>query len=339
MTTDNHYPLGYGVSDKPGYTAKDYADGTSLWHIHQDTIAFHEDERKAKPFAPDIWETDNEQAQGDAAKGEKDEAPAVLRTPKLGKNSYAMSPHILCCSLFAITTRPKKITKENGESELASRAYYEKTLVTTNGGSIEYCGKELWQEDLSVLLGLLKLAQDKSEADLRDALTDLGKAIQFAPSTFCSSIGWSDNPGNITRLNESILRLRKAVLVLRRGKGDGEEGCTLGFVADFQWKGVQRWTVMLDPRVVGLFSGHFSYVNIEKRRLLSEGMQTWLYGIVCANNCLVPFKYDKLYQASGSKAKDMKEFGRSVRDALIRMQALSIIKGFKQERGAVRILR
>lgn len=351
---NNDYPAGYGVSDREGYTPEDYANGTSIWHVHQDIMRNLEDERQPKHFAPDPFEIDNgfdydaplfgpienKLPSSDEKNDITTSAVAVIpRTPKLGKNSYAMSPHILCSSLFAITTRPKKITAENGEHQLSGRVYYEKTLFTMNGASVEYWGKELWQEDLSVLLGLLKLAQDKSEAELQEALADPAKAIQFAPTSFCTAIGWSDNADNVARLQASVLRLKQATLILRRGVGDGEEGCTLGFVANFAWKGVQRWAVMLDPRIVGLFSQHFSYVNIEKRRLLSEGMQTWLYGIVCANNCLVPFSYERLFQASGSRAKDMKEFGRSVRTALTRMHELGVIAGFQLERGAVRILK
>lgn len=330
-----NFPLGYGLSDKPGYTLEDYRNGTSIWHVHQDTIQYYEEERKLKHFRPDLFTLppdmqDDGNAPSASDKGKDDEKANSACTPELGKNSYAMSPYILCCSLFAITTYRKKQTP---------RAYYEKTIQTMNGGSIDYRGKELWQEDLSVLLGLLKLAQGKGEDDLKFALDNPEHGIRFAPTSFCSSIGWSDNTENIGRLKECLLRLRQAVLVLRRDSRDGEFGSTVGFVSDFKWEGDRRWTVMLHPRIVGLFSTHFSYINVLKRKLLSEGMQSWLYGVICANNCHVPFKYMTLYQASGSKAESLKEFGRSVRAALMRMQELNIIKGFKQERGAVRIFK
>jgi len=321
MYNDDTLSPGYGIHDHIGFTADDYGNGTSFWNVHQDRKRGEQEERVARlrnggdlPWAPLTDALPHKD-------GKKKSEPLVM--PELGKNSFGMDPYVLCCSLFSIASR-----KVKG----APRIYREETILTTNGGSIEYCGPELHQEDESVLFGLVKLAQGMDEA----ALADPKNAITFAATTFCKLIGWSDNDTNPKRLEQSLLRLRGAILVLRRGKGDLEEGTTVGIVKDINWKGVRK-TVQLDPRIVGLFKGHVTYLNMEKRKLLTEGLQTWLYGLVCANNCAVPFTLEKLHNASGSKANSMKEFGRSVREALTKMVAVGVIKSFKTERGAIHI--
>jgi hypothetical protein len=313
-----HFTLGYGLSDKPGYTLKDYADGTSMWHIHQDILQDCENERRG------LYRPRPEYARPVASEGEPDTDQKVLVPviPKTYKNSYAMCPYVLCSSLFTVTTRQAKGTP---------RPYRQGTISTTRGGSIEYRGLELWQEDESVLLGLVKLAQGMTA----EALNDSEKPIDFAPTSFCSSIGWSDNSDNTERLKECLLRLRGAILVMHRTEGEKQLGCTVGFVKEFEWVGVKRWTVQLDARIQSLFSGHVTYINIEKRKLLSEGLQTWLYGLVCANNCAIPFSIETIHKASGSKAKNMQEFGRSVREAFAKLVDVKAIKSVKVKRGAI----
>lgn len=311
----------YGIYDLVGFTAEEYANGTSFWHIHQDRKREEQEERLIRMRnggeLPGRWLADNPSDEEES----KQHKPLVI--PQLRKNSFGMSPYVLCSSLFTIANRRGKG---------APRVYREETIMTTNGGSIEYSGPELHQEEESVLLGLVKLAQGMDEV----ALAAPDNFIIFAAGTFCKLIGWSDNDTNPKRLEQCLLRLRSAALVLRQGKGDAEEGITIGLVKEVNWKGARK-SVQFDQRILGLFKGHVTYLNIEKRKLLSEGMQTWLYGLVCANNCALPFPLEKLHKASGSKSKCMKEFGRSVREALTRMVSVGAIKGFQAERGSIRI--
>ncbi|CUI04208.1 hypothetical protein BN2497_3193 [Janthinobacterium sp. CG23_2] len=158
--------------------------------------------------------------------------------------------------------------------------------------------------------------------------------IKLAPTSFCAKIGWSDSKHNIKRLEECILRLQGAFLIVRTTLIANSEasklakaigaGWTLGFVTDFEFEGVLRWTVQLNPKLTQLFLSSPTYLIIAKRQALTAGLQTWLYGYIEANTCTYSVSLQTLADAAGSTAS-LKEFARQVRDAIPKLIAARVL--------------
>jgi hypothetical protein len=247
----------------------------------------------------------------------------TVYAPEMHRTTYAMNAAILCSALFGVGTGTLAVGADGKKRFI--RQYIERAFPTTNGAIIEYRGKELGQDDLTVLLGLLNHHAGKATSC----------ALEFAPSTFCTQLGWSDSKHNVIRLQECLLRLRGAYLVIRTKK-NGEapqsnlaraigSGWTLGFVADFAWEGLAHWSVHLDSRIDQLFETAPTYLIAAKRKSLSEGLQTWLYGYVEANTCAYGVPLETLHKACGSAAP-LKEFARQVRDALPKLAAVGAVR-------------
>lgn len=220
--------------------------------------------------------------------------------PELRHQSYGITSDILCGGVFGI-------------SKSIQRAYIEKAFVGTNGSTIEYCGKELHQDDETVLLELIH----------RRAGMATCCEINFSPYPFCKQIGWSDSKHNRKRLMECLVRLRQGLLVVER---NGTKGSTIGFLAAFTWEKTDDWSVRLDDRIIGLLPVNPTYLNIDKRKQLAEGLQTWLLGFVCANNCLRKYKLPEIYAACGATTGTMNEFARVVRDALKKLAEIKVVE-------------
>ena len=68
-----------------------------------------------------------------------------------------------------------------------------------------------------------------------------------------------------------------------------------------------------------------TYLIISKRKLLSEGLQTWLYGYIRANQCGWAVPLELIHAASSSHAKDMVEFACSVREVLKKLATIDVV--------------
>lgn len=230
--------------------------------------------------------------------------------PDIRRSSYAMSTDILCSALFGTAKGSTRITVDGKPRE--GREYIETTFKTTNGASIEFRGKELRQDDLTVLLQLISLRAGMATSC----------EIEFSPYAFLTTIGWSNNNISVGHLRECLLRLCQAVLVIERR---GEKGEVSRFLSEFSWKGRVRWAVQLHHHIAGLLGTAPTFLNIVKRKQLSDGLQTWLYGYIRANQCGWAVPLELIHTASGSQAKNMDEFARSVRKVLKKLAAIGVV--------------
>lgn len=237
----------------------------------------------------------------------------ILEKNSRWATSYTMNPVLLCCAVFS----------SNRAS--AERNYVETTYNATNGASIEFRGKELCQDDLTVLLALIHEHAGKSTTE----------KVAFAPYSFCKKIWGSDAPSNVVRLHASLLRMKGAFLIVRAAPVEGRKqsklaaaigsGWTMGFIANFEFKDLPQWEVTIDPRIGQLFLTQPTYLIIERRQQLTEGIQTWLYGYIEANTCHYALDLTVLHTHSGSTAP-VKEFARQVRDAIPKLIAAGVLR-------------
>jgi TrfA protein len=236
--------------------------------------------------------------------------PVSAVLPALYDGSYGMHPAIVRDDLFGLGNDP-------------SRIYKKRYPVGNAGEYIEYRGPGLSPWHATVFYALLH--ERKGMAS--------GEPIVFSPRAFARKIGWADAGRSVERLRECLLLMNGSSFVIGKGEGEQFLGGVMALVKigeDFSVDG-KHWCVRLDEGAARLFAGTTTYISISKRKQLREGLQTWLFDHLSSHNLAVPFRLEELRRRSGSKMKDLGEFGNEVTDALVKIKRVGGIKGFKRE--------
>lgn len=189
------------------------------------------------------------------------------------------------------------------------------------GRHIRLTGYELRQLDESVVLEI--------NSRLRGWHT--GDPFQLDANEIVRAMRWSHGAQSAARLASSLLALAHARITIVnfdssttrlrlfdevRITADQIVGKASGGLALFQDAG-----------------GRGTYVPLERRRSLREGLQTWLAGWVLATKCDQPVALTTLFDHSGTRQKRMGDFGREVRRALERLQQVGFVTRWNQEAG------
>ena len=165
--------------------------------------------------------------------------------------------------------------------------------------AISYSGPELRQPDGFAFMALVNIARDYS----------VGSAVAFEPSMMCKALfGYYDTRSR-QQLKNSIKRLMQAVITF--------PDFSVQLAQKFTHPNRGNWSVALDPQIVRLFSAtDYIWLDLNLRRKLTEGLATWLYGFVRSQRWLEPTRLELLHEESGSEAKTMTAFQRSLYPAL-----------------------
>jgi hypothetical protein len=232
--------------------------------------------------------------------------------PKLHKNTLAFEPVMLKSALF----RPASGAR-------AMFATY--TAIRSHGAHlVEYQGEELRQDDLRVLLVLLKERSGQRVDNVQ----------VFVPRTFCREVlNWADSSDSVAKLRACIERLHGGRV--RISYADGGLGL-YSFVFDAHLAG-EKWSVWLSERLATMFERSTTYIPQGERQALRDGLVSWLFGFVKADACFAPFSLAELRDLSGSTSYVQKAFNRILKAALEQLQAADLIDGFELTAGKVRI--
>lgn len=245
---------------------------------------------------------------------------AETRLPKLYKRDYGLCPMLLKSAVF----RPA----------IGARMTYGKdtplTIKAATGDTLCLIGSELRQDDQTVLLAIIK---EKAGTVLARSGTT---SISFVPRAFCRDVlGWPDASTSVEKLLGCLRRLKDTYVRITYARGG--EG-TLSFVADYDAAKGQEWEVYLSPRLVEVFAKSTTYLNVEQRRGLREGLQTWAFGLINADACTEPFDLGELRELAGADC-EQKKFNQSLRGALEVLQERGVIAGFEMGRKTVKVVR
>lgn len=251
-----------------------------------------------------------------AAKRKAAQQRKTARLPfALYASSYAMPRNMLTSALFPVGKGP--------------RTHYadDIRILAAAGGEFKYRGPEIRQDDGGVLMALIAETCGRM----------LARAVTFNPLEMCKKLGRETTDGRyaVKHLRQCIKRLKSAVISVEYPQGFLEVSLIARFAGDLH---DDKWSVALDPEIVLLFQGTPTFIDIKKRALLKEGLQTSLYGHFSAMYNVNTFSIDDLRKHSGSRAS-LRVFGRILRSALPRLKEAGIIADFKTTRGSVTIVR
>ncbi|MDT7836363.1 plasmid replication initiator TrfA [Aquabacterium sp. OR-4] len=172
-------------------------------------------------------------------------------------------------------------------------------LMRSGSDVVSYSGPELRQPDGFTFMALVNMTRDFR----------VGTAVAFEPSVLCNAlVGYYDTRSRL-QLKESIKRLMQAVITF--------PDFSVQLAQKFLHPARGMWSVALDPQIVRLFgASNYIWLDLQLRRELTEGLATWLYGYIRGQSYLNPTRLELLHEASGSDAKSVAAFQRSLYPAL-----------------------
>jgi hypothetical protein len=231
-----------------------------------------------------------------------------------------MAPQLLRSGIFAISKTnaavSRAVPKFDDISDMREQA------------SVLYVGPVLQQYDLRVLLRLINLVGGK-EANLRDGV------VTFKADEFLRSVHKDDSTRSVDSLRDSLTRLRSATFTVKNWSGD--RGEVFGFVNSVSFD-KRNFTVVMDSKAHwAMESLGRTHIDLEARLMLKDGVQTALADIIYSTRCS-SFDISDVATTWGREG-EVKEVGREVREALDKMKAVRLIKGWSKTRGRVHVER
>ena len=193
-----------------------------------------------------------------------------------------------------------------------------------NGINILYTGEELRQDDETILLQLLHLAQSQP----------LGEPIQFTPYSFLKKIKWTTSGQNqYKRLSECIDRLAGNLVKVTCEKQNIAYKSSLVRkiynTDDGSGNFVREWTVWLEPEIIKLFSSDsYSRIHWEQRLSLRKPVAQWLHSFYTGHERPFPMKVSTLMTLSDTAAKTLSSFRTALRRSLDDLVSLGFLENY-----------
>ena len=184
------------------------------------------------------------------------------------------------------------------------------------GIQIRYTGQRLSQRDADVFLHLLARAN----------AVPLGQPVPFTARSLLLDLGWDTNSRGYVRLRDSVLKLKASAVQCEWTAGRDKRLAFAGsLIAAFAWKDeaigrtLREWTIRFDPHLIRIFDeSSYSLVHLRARRLLrNHELAKWLYAYLTVQpDGACALRARKVRELSGSKAKTLFGFRRTLRQAL-----------------------
>lgn len=163
---------------------------------------------------------------------------------------------------------------------------------------ISYAGPELRQSDGLVFLALVHMLRD----------VRVGTAVSLPPDGVCRALFGRYDGNSRCALREHIQRLQQGLIRF--------ESFSVQLCLGFDYPKFGRWTVALDAHIIELFRvPRKSWLHMQPRLTLPDGLATWLYTYVETQTKLIPMQLSLLRELCGSQSSD-KAFENRMRDAL-----------------------
>lgn len=253
------------------------------------------------------------------AKLEETRKAAVKKT---GKSVKKPSPQ-LSLELWPDSVRgvPNTVLRGSlfGVSQRRAVAKKRELLAAVEGIEIRFKGERFNQTDLDLWEMLLHLARQQP----------LGNRVEFSAHSLLKELGRDTAGKEHEKLKEDIARLRSGTVEVTWT----EEGKTFGggLVSDyFRDEVTQRYVVVFDQKMLGLYEGGYSYVNWEQRQALgNNSLAKWLHGFYASHAEPFPYKVDTIRILCGSTNGVLRDFRRSLKAALAELVEIGAIRSWE----------
>ncbi len=184
---------------------------------------------------------------------------------------------------------------------------------------LKYIGPELRQSDGLVFMALLNLTRD----------AQAGCTVHFSAEEMCRAVFQRYDGKSRVLLKDHIVRLQRGLVQFA--------DVSVQLCQRFHFPSRGQWSVALDADIVTLFKTSMNvWVDFQRRRVVPEGLSSWLYGFIESQSRLIPMPLPTLQGLCGSDAEP-ESFARMLRRSLNDLVELQVIdEGWTIRQGFVR---
>jgi hypothetical protein len=194
-------------------------------------------------------------------------------------------------------------------SKTRTTAKKRELLAAVEGIEIRYVGIRLNQTDLDVWEMLLHLARQQP----------LGNHVEFSANAFLKMLGRGTSGKHYEELKEEIARLRSGTIEVTWTK---DKKTFLGGLVEkaFRDEVTQRYVVVFDAKMLGLYEGGYSHIDWDQRQALgNNSLAKWLHGFYSTHAAPFPYKVETIKNLCGSTIQRLGDFRKLLRSALIEL--------------------
>lgn len=179
-------------------------------------------------------------------------------------------------------------------------------LAAVEGIEIRFKGERFNQTDLDLWEMLLHLAR----------MQPLGNQVEFTAYSLLKELGRGTGGKDHDDLKEDIARLLGGVVEIT---WTDTQKTFLGHLVEKAYRDEtsQRYVVVFDQKMLGLYEGGYSYVDWERRKALKgNSLAKWLQGFYASHAAPYPYKVETIKNLCGSTIARLTDFRRLLKTGL-----------------------
>ena len=211
-------------------------------------------------------------------------------------------------------------------------------LPSLSNYRIEFTGKELQQDDLSVWLFLINCAKKQPIAD----------SVYFTGYQIVTDLGWSINSKSYTRAKRSIERLKVTgleVSSVNSDTGQKEQAYGGSLIREYSWDAVDgekniKWMVRFEPKISLLFlEDTTTLASWEIRKAIGSRhtVAQWLHYYFESHTTPFPISIKKLHELCRSD-DSVSSFRSSIKRALDKLIEVEFLSSYVIENDLVKVV-
>lgn len=219
------------------------------------------------------------------------------------------------------------------------REYLEKLEIASLANySIQYTGKELQQDDLSVWMSLINLARDQPISD----------SVFFTAYALVKDLSWTMNQKSYKRAQESIQRLKVNEITINTKKDGVETSYSGSLIREYAWAHNEgtgssrtRWMVRFEPQVSKLFmEDTTTLLEWDTRKKIGPRatVAQWLHTFYSSHAEPYPMTVGKIHELSRS-SDTLSSFRKTLLAALQRLKEVDFLEDFQMTKTMVTVAR
>jgi hypothetical protein len=179
-------------------------------------------------------------------------------------------------------------------------------LAAVEGIEIRFKGERFNQTDLDLWEMLLHLAR----------MQPLGNQVEFTAYSLLKELGRGTGGKDHDDLKEDISRLLGGVVEIT---WTDTNKTFLGHLVEKAYRDetTQRYVVVFDQKMLGLYEGGYSYVDWQRRKALKgNSLAKWLQGFYASHAAPYPYKVETIKNLCGSTVARLTDFRRLLKAGL-----------------------
>ncbi|WP_081612071.1 plasmid replication initiator TrfA [Janthinobacterium sp. CG3] len=203
-------------------------------------------------------------------------------------------------------------------SQIRTSSKKRELIASVEGQEIRFLGVRFNQTDLDVWEMLLHLGRQQP----------LGNRVEFSAHSLLKALGRGTSGKHHEELKEEIARLTSGLIEITWTADKRTYGGSL--VTDFfRDEATQRYVVIFNQKMLGLYEGGYSHIDWEQRQALGKNsLAKWLHGFYATHAVPHPYRVETIRNLCGSTAA-LPQFRQKLKLALAQLEKIGAITAWE----------